>query len=102
MANKIAVMYLGKIVEFGPADRIFNSPQHPYTRALFNSIPNLDSMGMENLVTLEGAIPSPINPPSGCAFHTRCANACEACSQTTPAPVWMGEDYYVSCLLYKQ
>jgi peptide/nickel transport system ATP-binding protein len=102
MANKIAVMYLGKIVEFGPADRIFNSPQHPYTRALFNSIPKLDSMGMENLVTLEGAIPSPINPPSGCAFHTRCANACEACSQTTPAPVWMGEDYYVSCLLYKQ
>lgn len=102
MANKIAVMYLGKVVEFGPADQVFNNPQHPYTRALFNSIPKLDSMGMENLVTLEGVIPSPINPPSGCAFHTRCDHACEACSKTSPEPVYLSPEHYVSCLLYKQ
>lgn len=101
MANKIAVMYLGKIAEFGPAERVFNDPRHPYTKALFNSIPKLEKMGMENLATLEGTIPSPINPPSGCSFHTRCADACEACAQWTPHPIYVEEGHYVSCILYE-
>jgi oligopeptide/dipeptide ABC transporter ATP-binding protein len=102
MANKIAVMYLGKIVEFGPASEVFNDPRHPYTKALFNSIPKIDKMGMENIVTLEGTIPSPINPPSGCSFHTRCANACEACSEWNPYPIYVDKEHYVSCILYEE
>lgn len=102
MANKIAVMYLGKIAEFGPAAKVFNDPKHPYTKALFNSIPQLEKMGMENLATLEGTIPSPINPPPGCSFHTRCANACEACAGWTPRPIYVDDGHYVSCILYEK
>lgn len=102
MANKIAVMYLGKIAEFGPAAQVFNDPKHPYTKALFNSIPKIEKMGLENLATLEGTIPSPINPPSGCSFHTRCAHACEACSKWTPHPIYVDDEHYVSCILYEK
>ena len=98
MANKIAVMYLGKIAEFGPASEVFSNPQHPYTKALFNAIPQFEKLGMDQLTTLEGAIPSPINPPSGCAFHTRCAEACEACKSWTPEPIYLNDAHYVSCI----
>ncbi len=101
MANKIAVMYLGKIVEFGPAEKVFNDPKHPYTKALFNSIPKLEKMGIENLATLEGTIPSPINPPSGCSFHTRCQEACEACASWQPRPIYADGGHYVSCIHYE-
>ena len=102
MANKIAVMYLGKIVEYGPAGNVFNNPRHPYTKALFNSIPRIDKMGMDNIITLEGTIPSPINPPSGCSFHTRCANASEACPQWDPYPIYVSSEHYVSCILFEE
>ena len=102
MANKIAVMYLGKIAEFGPAAEVFRNPQHPYTKALFNAIPKFEKLGMDQLTTLEGAIPSPINPPSGCAFHTRCAEACEACKSWTPEPVYLNEAHYVSCIHFTE
>lgn len=98
LANKIAIMYLGKIVEFGPAEDIFNHPRHPYTKALFDSIPTLSTCGMEGLRTLEGQIPSPINPPPGCAFHQRCPYACEACSRQAPQPTDLGGGHVVSCL----
>ena len=98
LANKIAVMYLGKIVEFGPAEDVFRHPLHPYTRALFDSIPTLTTRGMDALKTLEGQIPSPINPPPGCAFHERCAYACEKCSQCAPQPEDLGGGRMVSCL----
>lgn len=98
LANKIAIMYLGKIVEFGPAEEIFRHPRHPYTKALFDSIPTLSTHGMDSLRTLEGQIPSPINPPSGCAFHQRCSYACERCSRETPQPVSVGAEHAVSCL----
>ena len=102
MANKIAVMYLGKIAELGPAAEVFRNPQHPYTKALFNAIPKFEKLGMDQLTTLEGAIPSPINPPSGCAFHTRCAEACEACKSWTPEPVYLNEAHYVSCIHFTE
>lgn len=102
MANKIAVMYLGKIVEFGPASVIFQDPKHPYTDALFDSIPRIDQMGMEDIKTLPGTIPSPINPPSGCAFHTRCAKATEVCSTWQPYPIFVDGEHYVSCILYEK
>ena len=98
MANKIAVMYLGKIVEFGSAEEIFHHPRHPYTKALFDSIPSLATQGMEGLKTLEGQIPSPINPPPGCAFHERCAWACDRCSCETPQQTDLGGGHMVSCL----
>lgn len=98
LANKIAVMYLGKIVEFGEAEEIFRHPRHPYTRALFNAIPSLSVKGMEGLKTLEGQIPSPINPPSGCAFHERCEYACERCGIETPQQKEIEPGHLVSCL----
>lgn len=98
LANKIAIMYLGKIVEFGDAQEVFENPSHPYTKALFDSIPTLSSQGMDGLKTLEGQIPSPINPPAGCAFHERCAYACEACAKQRPVPEDLGGGHMVSCL----
>ena len=98
LANKIAVMYLGKIVEFAPAEEVFRHPRHPYTKALFDAIPTLSTRGMEGLKTLEGQIPSPIDPPPGCAFHERCAYACDRCSRETPQPEDLGGGHVVSCL----
>ena len=98
LANKIAVMYLGKIVEFGSAEEIFRHPRHPYTKALFDAIPSLTTRGMEGLKTLEGQIPSPINPPTGCAFHERCAYACEKCWSEMPQQRDIGGGHMVSCL----
>lgn len=98
LANQIAIMYLGKIVEFGPADQIFRRPRHPYTKALFDSIPTLTTRGMEDLKTLEGQIPSPINPPPGCAFHQRCPYACDRCAREIPQPAELGPGHMVSCL----
>ena len=98
LANKIAVMYLGKIVEFGSAEEIFRHPRHPYTKALFDAIPSLTTQGMEGLKTLDGQIPSPINPPSGCAFHERCAYACEKCRSEMPQQRDVGSGHMVSCL----
>ena len=98
LANKIAVMYLGKIVEFGSAEEIFRHPRHPYTKALFDAIPSLTTQGMEGLKTLDGQIPSPINPPSGCAFHERCAYACEKCRSEMPQQRDVGDGHMVSCL----
>ncbi len=98
LANQIAIMYLGKIVEFGPAEEIFSHPRHPYTKALFDSIPTLTTRGMDGLKTLEGQIPSPISPPPGCAFHQRCPYACGRCSQETPQPTDLGGGHSVSCL----
>ena len=98
LANKIAVMYLGKIVEFGRAEEIFRHPRHPYTKALFDAIPSLTTQGMEGLKTLDGQIPSPINPPPGCAFHERCAYACEKCRSEMPQQRDVGSGHMVSCL----
>lgn len=102
MSNKIAVMYLGKIVEFGTAKEVFENASHPYTRALFNSIPKLGESGIRSLTTLEGNIPSPINPPSGCRFHTRCDRATERCTQQEPRMTWLSDSHYVLCQLYEE
>jgi len=102
MADKIAVMYLGKVVEYGPTHEVFSDPQHPYTKALFDAIPTLDKLGMENLSTLEGVIPSPINPPSGCTFHTRCKNACDECAKRVPQNTYLNPEHYVACVLFER
>lgn len=85
MSDKIIVMYLGKIVEFGSSQKIFSDPKHPYTIALFNAIPKLDTGSVDNLAVIKGEIPSAINPPKGCRFHPRCESCMEICTAEEPA-----------------
>ena len=84
ISDRIGVMYLGKIVELAPADDIFILPLHPYTQALFGAIPLPDVDNVRELTVLEGNVPSPINPPSGCRFHTRCPLVQDICIQNEP------------------
>lgn len=85
ISDRIGVMYLGKLVEVGSAEDVFNTPQHPYTQALFASIPLPVVDRTRELKVLEGNVPSPVNPPSGCRFHTRCPIAQKKCQETEPA-----------------
>ncbi|MFC1669438.1 ABC transporter ATP-binding protein [Spirochaetota bacterium] len=84
ISDRIAVMYLGKIVEFAESNSIYENPLHPYTKALISSIPRPNPARKEKRVVLEGDVPSPVNPPSGCTFHTRCPHAKEKCSKEVP------------------
>ena len=85
VSDTIAIMYLGRIVEKGPVDRIFEHPAHPYTRALLKAIPNPDPRGERDRTPLEGEAPSPVSPPPGCAFHPRCPYVVEECRAALPA-----------------
>ncbi len=84
ISDRIGVMYLGKLVEVAPAEELYRNPRHPYTKALLDSIPNPDPTKRKQLQTIEGEIPSPRNPPSGCRFHTRCPFAVEKCKKVDP------------------
>ncbi|MYW03589.1 oligopeptide/dipeptide ABC transporter ATP-binding protein [Streptomyces sp. SID3343] len=84
LADRIAVMYLGRVVEEGPAERIVHAPRHPYTVALFSATPSL--LASTERITLTGPLPSAVDPPSGCAFRTRCWKATDVCAQTAPEP----------------
>ena len=84
VADEVMVMYLGRVVEHGPREAIFGNPQHPYTQALLSATPTVDPALRRQRVILQGELPSPINPPSGCAFHTRCPIAMARCRQQTP------------------
>lgn len=102
MSDKIAVMYLGKLVEYGAADDVFNNPAHPYTRALFAAIPDIDTEGVDALVTLDENVPSAINPPTGCRFHTRCPEAMEICKTKEPEMQVLGDGHQAACHLLNQ
>lgn len=99
MADEIAVMYLGKIVERAPADALFARPRHPYTEALLAAIPIPDwaAARSRDRRTPKGEIPSPLNPPSGCRFRTRCPLATGRCAATEPELIARGNDHYVAC-----
>ncbi|GGX55641.1 peptide ABC transporter ATP-binding protein [Saccharospirillum salsuginis] len=84
IADKVLVMYLGKVVEYGSTEQIFGTPQHPYTRALLSSTPRIDPEHRIEKIRLQGELPSPLNPPSGCAFHGRCEFANDRCRVETP------------------
>ncbi|MCZ2260159.1 dipeptide ABC transporter ATP-binding protein [Sporosarcina sp. G11-34] len=97
ISDRIGVMYLGRIVEIAPSEQLFRKPLHPYTQALIQSIPNTDLTEGNKALSIEGEIPSPSNPPSGCAFHTRCPFATELCKQETPNFVEQENGHFVAC-----
>ncbi|MCF0110703.1 MAG: dipeptide ABC transporter ATP-binding protein [Erysipelotrichaceae bacterium] len=103
ISDRIGVMYLGHMMEVGPSNDVYHRPLHPYTVALLSAIPipDPDVAKAKNRIVLEGEIPSPINPPKGCVFSTRCSRATERCMQERPQPVKVG-DRLVSCFLYEK
>ena len=100
ISDTVGVMYLGNLVEYGATADIFRNPLHPYTKALFSAIPIPDPDAKMNRIVLEGSIPSPANPPSGCKFHTRCANCMERCKVEAPEQKEIEPGHYVVCHLY--
>lgn len=100
ISDTIGVMYLGGLVETGSTEDIFAKPLHPYTEALFSAIPMPDPDLQRNRIILEGNIPSPANPPSGCKFHTRCRKCMEICKTKIPEAKDMGNGHMVRCHLY--
>ncbi len=103
MADYVVVMYLGRVMETGPVDAIFHSPQHPYTRALLKSIPSVQIQSRTLLPTIEGSIPHPFNRPPGCPFHPRCAEFMPGmCDQRMPILQPVNEQQSASCFLYHE
>jgi peptide/nickel transport system ATP-binding protein/oligopeptide transport system ATP-binding protein len=97
ISNRVAVMYLGKMVELAGRDELFANPLHPYTRALMSAIPIPDPTLKRERTILKGDVPSPLNPPSGCRFHPRCPIAVAACSQSDPEFREAAPDHWVAC-----
>ncbi len=97
MANRVAVMYLGKIVEMAPTKALFQSPKHPYTQALIAANPVPDPDIVHEVKLLEGDVPSPLNPPTGCHFHTRCPKVTEKCKLMEPPPIRIEKSHTVWC-----
>jgi len=95
--DHVAVMYLGQIVEIAPTKKLFSTTRHPYTKALLSAIPHLDPDAKKTVTKLEGEIPSPINPPSGCKFHTRCAFAQDRCKAEAPEWRELDDEHFVAC-----
>ena len=98
ISDRIGVMYLGNMVELGDADTLFKDPRHPYTIALLSSIPTTDMNALDKeRIILEGNIPSPVKPPEGCKFHTRCYMACDKCKVVPPPYVEVTPGHHVAC-----
>jgi peptide/nickel transport system ATP-binding protein len=97
IGHRIAVMYLGRIVELADNEALFSTPQHPYTEALVAAAPIADPRAKRPQTILEGEVPSPINPPTGCAFHPRCPLAIARCKADAPALVPMQDSRLVAC-----
>ncbi len=101
MSHTVAIMYLGQIVEYGDAEEIFGKPMHPYTKALISAsmltLPEDEAAGKTQQIILTGEMPSPLNPPPGCRFHTRCEEATEACARDIPELVSVGTNHQVKC-----
>ncbi len=100
IAADVAVMYLGRVVEYGDVDTIFNSPKHPYTRALLSSIPKV-TIEREPLEPIKGMVPNPFRRPSGCTFHPRCDYAMPICKKREPTTIQVAPGHTVRCLLYE-
>ena len=101
VSDRVGVMYLGKMVEIANYDQLYEKRYHPYTEALLSAIPQGDQEEQKERIHLEGEVPSPYDPPSGCHFHTRCPKACDKCRQTAPELKEVAPGHYVACHLYE-
>jgi oligopeptide/dipeptide ABC transporter ATP-binding protein len=97
VCNRVAVMYLGEIVEVASREELFRNPQHPYTQALMSAIPVANPRIKRERIILQGDPPSPLNPPGGCRFHTRCREAIERCSVEIPEQIDLGNQHFCAC-----
>lgn len=97
ISDRIAVMYLGTIVETAPKEELYSNPRHPYTKALLSAVPIPDPEKEKNRIILQGDLPSPSNPPSGCLFHTRCPHCTDKCKNERPQVQNVGEGHVVKC-----
>ena len=97
VTDRVAVMYVGKIAETAPTEELFHAPKHPYTSALMSAVPVADPRVRSKMVPLEGDVPSPANPPSGCYFHPRCPHAVDVCRTTAPVTEEISPEHFVSC-----
>ncbi len=97
MSDRVAVMYLGRIVELADADALYRAPRHPYTEALLNAVPVPDPAARRRHVPLKGEVPSPISPPSGCHFHPRCPYARDICHHEDPPLEDKGRGHFAAC-----
>lgn len=102
ISDRVAVMYLGRIVEIGTKDALYENPLHPYTKALLSAIPVVNFEKKREQIELYGELPSPVDPPVGCAFHTRCPFAMERCRQERPQLKNRNDDQQVACFLYEE
>ena len=104
MAERVSVMYAGRVVEAGTALQVFKSPRHPYTRGLLNSVPRVDKAAekQERLTAIEGVVPNPLYLPSGCAFHPRCPYVKEECKQAIPPLESTGDGQFVRCIRWRE
>ena len=102
ISDRVAVMYVGYIVEMAKTDKLYFTPKHPYTEALLNAIPKADPRMRTRPIRLQGEVPSPANPPSGCYFHPRCRYAKDICSQERPPLQDIGDEHFVACHFAKE
>ena len=102
LADEVAVMYLGRIVEYGPTEEVFANPRHPYTQALLAAVPKIDPQTKAEKIHLTGDIPSPVNPPSGCHFHPRCPHVMPQCRQQYPPTFPLSTSHSTACFLYEE
>ncbi|MGG4450989.1 ABC transporter ATP-binding protein [Brevibacillus porteri] len=101
ISDRVGVMYLGRIVELTTSSQLYSNPLHPYTKALLSAVPSPDPDAVRERVILQGDVPSPAKPPSGCTFHTRCPHVTEECRTVRPEFMDAGDGHFVACHLYK-
>ena len=101
LCDRVAVMYLGRLTELADSKNLFKSPKHPYTQALLAAVPSIMKRGSDDRTVLKGDVPSPLNPPTGCRFHSRCPQSFGPCSEIEPTWNQIDKNHYVACHLYQ-